>query len=224
MTLPKPDDLQAAWIELQEIHREYLVRHNVKLPKAEYYADSAKSLWLAVLFFYMNQEVHKDQISEIARRDIPTAGADQQVRHLKRDGWSIGNKPGLHKLNPYEPSSEFINAGARKRLKLKARSFTDVKKAYGHRCATCGAREGKPDPRYGGTKVMLQQGHKDPKMPGDDKDNIIPQCQFCNRAYKDDYVFDDKGRVRAVASLRPVKRANKSVQEKIFKWLKNEFK
>lgn len=66
MTLPKPDDLQAAWIELQEIHREYLAPHNVKLPKANYYANSAKSLWLAVLFLHIDREVHKGEILEIA--------------------------------------------------------------------------------------------------------------------------------------------------------------
>ena len=48
MTLPKPDDLQAARIELQEIHREYLVLHNVKLPKAKYYTDNDKERVRAV--------------------------------------------------------------------------------------------------------------------------------------------------------------------------------
>ena len=223
MILPHPDELQKAWLELKDIHREYLAVHNVKLPSANYYADTNKSLWLAVLYFYKDKDVHKDKISEIARRDKPASGADQQVRHLKRDGWEIGEKPGVHRLDPYKPASTFINVAARKSARLHATNFAEIKKAYGGRCATCGAREGQPDPRYGGEKVSLQQAHQDPHKPGDDRKNIIPQCQFCNQAYLNDFVFDDKGRAHAVASERPVKRANKNVQRKIFNWLVEKF-
>jgi len=224
MTLPDSSDLQAAWGELQEIHKEYLAVHGVKLPKSKHYTDSNKSLWLAMLFLYRDREVHKDEISKLAQRDLKGAGADQQVRHLKRDGWNIGDKPGLHQLYPYKPSSEWANASAQKTARLKAGSFSELKDAYGGRCATCGAREGMPDPRYGDQEVMLQQGHQDPSRPGDDKRNIIPQCQYCNQAYRDDYAFDNKGRVYAVASVRPVKRAHKSVQRKILDWLTHHFK
>ncbi len=224
MTLPHPDRLQAAWLELQEIHREYLAVHQVKIPSATHYADTNKSLWLAVLYLYQDREVHKNTMSAIAKRDIPNAAADQQVRHLKRDGWSIGDKPGLHRLNPYKPSLAFLNAEARRRSRLTASDFEGIKEAYGKRCATCGATEGRPDPRYGDEMVALQQGHQNPHKRGDDRENIIPQCQFCNRAYKDDYVFDNKGRVRAVASIRPVERANENVQQKILDWLVEKFK
>ena len=223
MTLPTPSKLQKAWLELKDIHKEHLAVHNVKLPSARHYTDTNKSLWLAVLYFYKNRDVHKDEISEITRRDIPDAGADQQVRHLKRDGWNIGDKPGIHRLDPYKPSLAFINTEARRRARLGAVDFDEIKKIYGGRCATCGAREGRPDPRYGDEKVALQKGHQNPDMSGDNAQNIIPQCQFCNRTYKDDFVFDDKGRVRAVASIRPVKRASENVQRKILKWLVSKF-
>ena len=91
---------------------------------------------------------------------------------------------------------------------------------YENRCATCGTKEGEPSHRYGEDKVVLQQGHRDPSKPATDLDNIIPQCQFCNRAYRGDYVFDDKGRVSAIADLRPVQKATKSVQRKVYEWLK----
>ncbi len=223
MTLPNPDDLQAAWLEVKDIHKEHLAIHGVKLPKVDHYTESNKSLWLAVLHCYMDRHVHKDEISEIAQRDIPGCGSDQQVRHLKRDGWSIGDKRGIHKLNPYKPSLTFLNTDARKQSRLVAKDFNELKEIYGHRCATCGAREGRPDPRYGEEKVSLQQGHQDPNKPGDDRGNIIPQCQFCNRSYKNDYVFDDKGRVRAVANVRPVQHAHEDVQRKILDWLLKEF-
>ena len=79
----------------------------------------------------------------------------------------------------------------------------------------------KGSPRYGEDIVQLQQGHKDPSKSAADKDNIIPQCQFCNQAYRGDFTFDDKDRVRAVADVGPVQRATEEVQRKIFKWQKN---
>ena len=222
--LPSPEQLQKAWKELQEIHKEYLSVHNVKIPSANLYSEKAKSLWLAVLHYYKDREVHKDEISRLTQRDIPRSAADQQVRHLKRDGWEIdGSKPGFHKLNPYRPSAEFSNTHARKQKRLEANDFNDIKIAYGKRCATCGATEGRPDPRYGNDIVELQQGHQDPEKPGDSLENIIPQCQFCNQTYKNDFVFDDKGRVKAVATIKPVERATVSVQRRIFEWLSEKF-
>ena len=52
------------------------------------------------------------------------------------------------------------------------------------------------------------------------KDKI---SQNCNRAYRNLYVFDDKGRVSAIADIEPVRKASKTVQLKIYEWLKNKF-
>ena len=219
MTLPTPNELQAAWTELRGIHREYLAVHEVAIPQVAHYEEHAKAIWLAVLWHFRNREVHKDEISAVVRRDMDGAAADQQVRHLKRDGWDIGPKPGRHRLNPYAPSQELLNVDARKRMRLGADDFNAVKQAFGGRCATCGAREGQPDPRYGREDVKLQQGHRDPHRAGDNPDNIIPQCQFCNRSYKSDFVFDDRGRAYAVAGVNPVRRASAAVRRLILEWL-----
>jgi len=149
MALPSPSNLQAAWAELRSIHAEYLAVHEVIIPQVEHYAENNKSIWLAMLWQRRDQEIHKDEISEVVRRDMPGAAADQQVRHLKRDGWDIGQSPGRHRLNPYAPSQEFLNAAARKRMRLGADDFDAIKRSFGGRCATCGATEGRPDPRYG---------------------------------------------------------------------------
>lgn len=95
--------------------------------------------------------------------------------------------------------------------------------AFGNRCATCGAVAGEPDPRYGRDRVQLQQGHRDPSKPSSDRLNIIPQCQFCNRQYRDDFVFDEKGRAHAIAGLGPVQRASREVQRKVWEFLKGKF-
>ena len=61
MTLPNTDELQAARVELQQIHKEHVAVHNVKLPQLKHDANSAKSVWLAVLYHYMDREVRKDE-------------------------------------------------------------------------------------------------------------------------------------------------------------------
>ncbi len=213
--LPTPSELQKAWEDIQRLHTQYLAVHEVIIPKVDDYAAHNRSLQLAVLWHYRDREVHKDEVSAIAQRDRPGAATDQQIRHLKRDGWDIGPKPGRHKLNPFRPSQEFVNENARKRMRLGAEDFESVKQAFGGRCATCGATEGEPDPRYGSNVVRLQRGHRDPHEAGDDPENIIPQCQFCNQAYRNDFVFDEKGRATAVASVRPVSRASSAVQREI---------
>ena len=218
--LPSQEELDAAWEEVKRIHRIHLARHGVKLPRA----NSCKRVWLSMLYHFRDREVHKDEISDAVRREFPDAARDQQVRHLKRDGWNIetGKEPGSHRLDPYTASPTLQIDQARRRAVLHDEDFNERKIAFGFRCATCGASEGEPDPRYGGDKVELQQGHRDPHKPSDDHENIIPQCANCNRAYKDHFVFDEKGRVRAVASVDPVKRASKSVRRKIFEFLKNQ--
>ena len=222
--LPTPEELQTAWNEVREIHSRHLQMHDVKLPNSEHYSDAAKSIWLAVLYHFERQPVHKNFISDVCQRDKPILARDQQVRHLKRDGWRLTGAGGFHQLDPYQPSPEWITERSRQAGRLNARSFGDLKRLYGDSCATCGAREGRPDPRYGLDLVVLQQGHMDPAKAANDKDNIIPQCQFCNRAYRSDFVFDEKGRAYAVADIGPVKRASKQVQSKIHNWLLSVFK
>lgn len=220
--LPSREALQQSWEDLREIHTEYLQKYGVKIPDTQHYEKFAKSIWLAVLHHYHNKPVHKDLISDVCQRDSPQLGRDQQVRHLKRDGWKLTGSGGNHQLDPYQPSLEWINESVRREGRLRAKTFNEIKELYGHRCATCGARENRPDSRYGEDMVILQQGHKDPTKPALEN-NIIPQCQFCNRAYRRDFVFDEKGRVYAIADVGPVQRAALEVKKKILEWLKDYF-
>ena len=218
--LPSPAELDTAYRDIARIHAEHLAQHGVKLPAK----NSHKRIWLAMLHHYAPEQVHKDEISDAVRREYPNAGRDQQVRHLKRDGWNIAGSGGFHQLaDPYRPDQGFVNERNRRQGRLNAGDFTQLITAFGNRCATCGAREGEPDPRYGPDRVTLQQGHQDPDRPANDPDNIIPQCQFCNRAYRRDFVFDSRGRARAVADVGPVRRANRTVQRKIWELLRQRF-
>ncbi|MXY47066.1 MAG: hypothetical protein F4Y44_08800 [Chloroflexi bacterium] len=219
-SLPSRAELKAAYDDIARIHRTHLSQHGVRLPDA----NSYKWVWLGMLHYHKGERVHKNRISDAVRSIYPEAARDQQVRHLKRDGWNIEGSQGYHSLgNPYQPSPDFVNERARRQGRLSAESFDDLKTSFGNRCATCGAVEGEPDPRYGADVVQLQQGHQDPDADSASIANIIPQCQFCNRAYRRDFVFDDKGRVRAVADIGPVRRASLPVQRKVWDFLRPKF-
>ena len=220
MELPSPRQLEEAYQEAARIHKIHLVQHKVHLPGW----PTFKAIHLAMLMHYKCKYVHKDDVSAVVQRQFPGAGRDQQVRHLKRDGWNIeSDGHGNHRIrDPFHPSPEFANLQARRQGRRNATDFDQIVRSFGNRCATCGATKGEPDPRYGKDIVTLEKGHMNPNKP-DDLDNIIPQCQFCNRAYKNYYVFDEKGRVKAVANLGPIKRASTDVQKKIYEFLKEKF-
>lgn len=218
--IPTKMELNRAYKELTKLHRQHLAQYGVKLPTK----SAHKWVWLAMLYHYKGEYVHKDDISEAVEKVFPSAGKDQQVRHLKRDGWYIENKQGTHALVTLEkPSPEFQTELKRRSGRLSASDFDDIKQIFNNCCATCGAGEGKPNVRYGQDLVELQQGHRDPDEPSDDLGNIIPQCQFCNRAYRSDFAFDEKGRVDAVASVRPVKKAKEHVKKAIWEYLRGRF-
>ena len=81
-----------------------------------------------------------------------------------------------------------------KRLgRVGAETFDELKIWYGNRCATCGANEGKPHFYKNGTTI-LEKGHMHPDKKAN-LENIIPQCQHCNKFYKDRFEFDEEGRV-----------------------------
>lgn len=218
MELPLHQQLEEAYQEAERIHKTHLTQYDVHLPRWPRY----KAIHLAMLMHNLGKYVHKDVVSDAVQSIDPQAGRDQQVRHLKRDGWNIeSDGKGRHRItDPYNPSPEYT-ASRTRRQGLTTADFVSLVKRFGNRCATCGAINGEPDPRYGGRdKVSLQKGHMKPHKPSE-PNNIIPQCQFCNQAYKNDFEFDEKGRVIAVANTRPVKRARRSVQEKIYEYLKD---
>ena len=223
MNLPTPEELQQAWEDLRRIHAQHLASHGVKIPKVEQYSKQGRSIQLAVLYYYKDKGANKNLISQVCQRDAPHLAADQQIRHLKRLGWHLTTpRRGHHCLNPYNVSPEFETDKIRSEGMISAKEFEDVKDVYGRKCATCGAKEGQSNPRYGEDLVELQRGHRDPAKPPE-IGNIIPQCQFCNRAYRRDYVFDEKGRVSAIADVRPVRNASEAVQKKVWEWLKDKF-
>lgn len=218
-----PDEIGSWYRKLEKEHRTYLVGYGVKFPSK----NSTKALWLIFLRKYQGKLVHKDTISSFVSTIHPKAGKDQQVRHLASDGWYVLNKgdkfpeqketvpSGYHILITTEnPKPTFIFKSLKRAGRMSAKNFGQLKAVYGFRCATCGSQEQKPNFLEPSKKTVLQQGHMDPHQPLTLK-NTIPQCQVCNGVYLDEYVFDTKGRVTAVASIKPVLRANKELRKQI---------
>ena len=197
------------------------------------YLDS-KELQLIFLCKYMKCFVHKDLISAFVQKYKPNQAADQQVRHLgSQYYWYVLNKgstvPDTDEKVPsgynYLVSIEIPNpkavADVMKRTgRLAAKSFSDLKYAYGCKCATCGIEEGKKDPRNEEI-VSLQQGHMNPREALT-LENTIPQCQYCNQTYKDYFMFNEHGRVIAVNNPLILLKSPKTVQDEMIRVLLEE--
>lgn len=104
---------------------------------------------------------------------------------------------------------------------LNDSTWDDLKKMYNYRCATCGSKEGDLNFLYPASTTHLQQGHKDPSKPLD-LNNTIPQCPFCNRASRNYFVFDNKGRVEKIYDPHFVLRSDKEIKEIMLKLLIEE--
>lgn len=216
-------------ITLKECH-EYLIAYSLKIPEI----NSNKFLQLVCLRMYKNKLVSKEVISQFVRFFNKNASVDQQSRHLgSQDFFYVLNAKekipnidmivpvGYHILITLEtPHPKYIHASHKRAGRYAARNFDELKRSYNNRCATCGSLENKPHFYDASKKTLLQQGHIDPLKALTIK-NTIPQCQLCNQTYKDSFVFNEQGRVVAVASLEPVKKAHQSVKEKILDFLLN---
>ncbi len=224
-TYMSPEEIEEWYKTLEEEYNTYLKKYGVKF----YKKDSGKAQWLIYLRKYQGKLVHKDTISQFVQSINSNAGKDQQVRHLASNGWYVLNKgdkipgsdekipSGYHMLITTEnPKPTFLFKSIKRAGRLAAKTFNDLKTVYDNRCATCGSQEGHPHFLEPDKRTELQQGHMNPNKSLT-LDNSIPQCQVCNGIYLDDYVFDEKGRVIAVASVKPVLRADKNVIDEIRK-------
>jgi hypothetical protein len=91
-----------------------------------------------------------------------------------------------------------------------------IKKQYNYKCACCGSKEGEPNNKKSSKITKLEQGHMNPNKnlePG----NIIPQCEVCNKPYKNNVVFDSEGYIYSLGNSTLVLRSDLSVKQQILK-------
>jgi len=219
---------------IKEYHKKYLEKQGVKLPKltdknGKYTKDALVLVYLAQ--DYPNtKEVSKEELTGFIRQYYPNVSDVQQARHLgAQKGWFIvsgtrGNgyaklASGEYKLCSLEEHYPYFKGH---RIE-ETNDWQNIKKQYGFRCATCGSEEGKPHIHWPNTITRLQKAHMDPNKPLG-PGNIIPQCEKCNRADKNSWVYDERGRVIKLANPIVIKRSEKEIRWKVYKILYEEFK
>lgn len=203
-------------------HKKYLAKADVKLPQLEKGGKFTKD---ALVLVYLAQDypdkrwITKKELTDFVRLYHPDTNDVQAGRHLgmQRGFYIVSSRRGNYlpegapppKGDSYllvtleEPHPAFV---PKRRLSNADSDFETVKQKYDYRCATCGSREGETNLRYKNQRTQLQRGHRNPKLPLEG-DNIIPQCQFCNRADRNYWVYDERGRVVGVAAVKPIVRS-----------------
>jgi len=229
----KDKEINEVYEIVKEYYEKYLKKHGVKLPKlkngkGEYTKDALVLVYLA-RFYPSTVIVTKSELTTFIRKRFPETNDVQQARHLgAQKGWyiSAGGRDNVHvkTIGEYRlitlerPYPHFTGH----RIEATG-NWGKIKMQYGNRCATCGSEEGKRNLHWQNTITKLQKSHINPAK-GLVKGNIIPQCQKCNRAYRDFWIFDEKGRVRGIANPLIVKKSSSEIKSKIYKILYNEFK
>ena len=190
------------------------------------------ALTLVYLYSKINQGVSKDELTAFIKQYYPNTNDVQQARHLAaQKGWYIlsgtrgdadsGLKNGEYKLVSIEiPYPEFTSG--RRKLSIDTGDWGTLKENYNNRCATCGSKEGEKHYYNPSLITQLQKGHMDPNLPID-IGNIIPQCSWCNRAYRNYFCFDETGRVSAINDPNFILKSNIEVQKKMFQLLNSIF-
>lgn len=219
---------------ISEFHEKYLKKFGVKLPKLYNNNKFSKDALALVYLSYdypKTRKVSKKELTKFIRSYYPDTNDVQQGRHLgAQSGWwivaggrdNIVLKLGKGEYQLYTLEQPYPNFTKGHRVS-ETDNWDIIKSKYNFRCATCGSQEGKPHFHWTETKTILQKAHMNPNKPlvaG----NIIPQCQKCNRADRNRWVYDDKGRVIKLSNANFVRNFDKDVREKIYKILYNEFK
>lgn len=231
------EDLKMDAKEAQQIFRQIekdfeknLKEHKVKLPgyNTNYYFQ--------LVFLYKNKGkfIHKDVVSEFVKTMNTKAGSDCQVRQLAQQGWyvlvkndevpgtTLKTPSGYHTLfTTDEAKPSYLLALDKRKSRLEAKTFEELKKIYNNKCATCGAVEGKKHPREINKIVVLQQGHMNPRKELTIQ-NSIPQCESCNGTYKNYFIFNKNGRIISISNPQFVLKSEDDIQREIFLILKEK--
>ncbi|HHK5646335.1 hypothetical protein [Serratia nevei] len=221
-------DIENMYATLVSEHSDNLESLGVKLPPLHSKGGfNRRALQLILLRLRYQELVSKIELTDFVKKFEPNSAGDQQARHLAYDGWDVrcsgksGDKfkgkkiqNGYHVLASVEhPATKFMSQRMKRLGRLAATDWQSLQEAYDHRCATCGKQ----------CKEKLEQGHKNPKL-SHELSNIIPMCGPCNNWAGDRFIFNDDGRVVALASPAIVLDSPDDVQYQVFLELRRRFK
>jgi hypothetical protein len=215
------EEIREIYTVITTCHQQYLAEAGVKLPQLEKGGRFTKD---ALVLVYLAQGYPntrwftKGELTELVRLHYPNTNDVQSGRHLgmQRGFYIVSSRRGnyLPEGVPPPEGDAYLLVTLEKphpafvpnRRSSADTEFETVKQRYGYRCATCGSKEGEANLRYKNQRTQLQQGHRNPKLPLEGE-NIIPQCQFCNRADRNWWVYDERGRVVGVGAVKPIQRS-----------------
>ncbi len=230
-------NIESTYKEILFYFDKYLNHFNVKLPNL--YSDNQFTKD-ALTLVYLSQGypntpvVTKEELTHFIKVFYPDTNDVQQARHLsaqkgwyilsgtRKDSFNNGSlKAGEYKLVSLEKPYPSFNA--MKRVDLYDEDYwTKLQEEYSNRCATCGSKKGEKSFRWSNVITHLQKGHIDPTKPLE-PGNILPQCESCNRADRNNWIYNEKGRVVAVANPRIIERSSIKIQREIYDILKEKF-
>jgi hypothetical protein len=213
-------------------HQKHLASKGVFLPKLKNSSGTYTKDALVLIFLAQNypntKVISKQELTEFVKTYYSDITDVQQARHLSmQKGWNIlsGQRGDKEAKNQQIPSGSYklisletpYSAFAKERRKGFSGDFETIKEKYNFHCATCGSKEGKEHLFRKNIIVELQKGHMDPNKPLIEE-NIIPQCQICNRSDRNRWIYDKTGRVIEIANtqdgIRVVKTFLKKPQTK----------
>ena len=229
------EEIKNTYDLIKDYHKKFLEDLGVSLPdlkkNGKYVKDALALVYLAQ--GYPNtRPVSKNELTIFMRRFYPETTDVQQARHLANiRGWfilsgtrhdvaSIELDDGYYQLKTLEEPYDKFNPERRKEF-LNGDEWESMKKKYEYRCACCGSKEGEPHRYWKNTITKLQKGHMDPRKPLE-PDNIIPQCEKCNRPDRNYWVYDEYGRVTNIASATIIDKCSDELKEEIFEKLKHD--
>ncbi|MBR2908899.1 MAG: hypothetical protein IKC11_00950 [Clostridia bacterium] len=220
---------------LKEYYNKFLKDKNVKFPNlktGDNYTKDALTLIYLSLNYPNTKVVSKSELTRFIQEYYPDVNDVQQARHLgAQKGWYIVSgtrndnitniKPGEYKLISLE--STYPGFTGQKRIEtISGDYWEDLKLAYNYRCATCGSKEGEANFNWPETITKLQKGHMDPNKPLEEG-NIIPQCEKCNRADRNYWIYDEKGRVVKIANPKVIDNCSIKIQKEVYARLYKKF-
>lgn len=237
LAFPSDAEIQQTYDLIAEFHGKHLEELGVKLPQLRKasgdYVLSALTLVYLARGYPDVKTVSKSELTQFMRQYVPEINDVQQARHLaaqggwyilsgtRKDGRDLNIQPGEYRLISLEKAYPGFNS--QRRVDLSSPDFWEqLKASYGYRCACCGSKEGEPNFNWPDTLTVLQKGHMDPTKPLG-PGNLIPQCVKCNQPARDFWVFDDKGRVVAVANPQVIERSSESIQFRVYEKLYRKY-
>lgn len=234
MNILEKTTIDSTYALIKQYHKKFLEPLGIKLPalysKGAYTRNGLVLVYLAQ-GYPDTKIVTKNELTEYLSEFFDSVADVQQARHL-------GAQHGFYIIsgqrNDY--TQENLNRGEYKLVSLEEAypgfkkdrrifeldSFEQIKEAYDNRCATCGSKEDEPHLNWPNTKTSLTAGHMNPRKPLI-KGNIIPQCSQCNKADRDRWVYDEKGRVVALSNPTAILMSDLEVQKVVYKILKDKF-